>query len=740
MKHRFLILFLLLVFAPAIVFGQTISISAARALPVGSTVTVQGVITNGAELGTIRYMQDGTGGMAMFSSQLSTALRGDNVTVTGVTLEFQNLLEISPVNSWVKNSSGNPLPLPVQITPNQLDEPLESQLVSIQDAVFSLAGNAFQGNTNYTFTSNGQSGVLYIRNSHPLVGQVIPSGIVHLDGICSQFGSVYQLLPRDANDLVVTSSIYILNQPTASAITTSGFNINWTTNISGSTFVRYGNTIALELGIVNGVGGSPSHSVSISGGMPADIFYARSFSVNGNDTAVSAINAFATTSLSTGNVKAYFNRTVNNAVANPTSNLAIQLPGTIDDTLAAYIDRVQSTLDMAIYNLDNTNTQLITQAINNAYARGVQVRMVVERTNANAGLPQLNPAIPVLKSLTGSSGIMHNKFMVIDADATNPNIPIVWTGSTNWTGMQITTDHNNVVIIQDQSLAKAYKLEFEEMWGSAGAQPDTLTARFGTNKTNNTPHEFVVGGKRMQCYFSPSDNANARIIESMNTANVDMQFAVLSFTRSDIASAVVGRVNAGVYTLGMVNDTGSASAGSVFNTMKAVMGNNMLIKTQSGTLHHKYLIVDQSTPASDPQVLTGSHNWSNSANNSNDENTLVIHDGAIANQFYQEFVQRFTDSGGIVSVGESGGAIDRVYVYPNPAVDLLSLHIVSRTHESTHILVTDLQGRQVISKQIMGTSGQNIVMLDVAHLAPGLYAISFVSGGSMLNSKFVIAR
>ncbi len=53
------------------------------------------------------------------------------------------------------------------------------------------------------------------------------------------------------------------------------------------------------------------------------------------------------------------------------------------------------------------------------------------------------------------------------------------------------------------------------------------------------------------------------------------------------------------------------------------------------------MIVDQAFPDADPLVLTGCHNWSNSADSRNDENTLIIHDSTIANIYYQEFYERF---------------------------------------------------------------------------------------------------
>jgi hypothetical protein len=53
------------------------------------------------------------------------------------------------------------------------------------------------------------------------------------------------------------------------------------------------------------------------------------------------------------------------------------------------------------------------------------------------------------------------------------------------------------------------------------------------------------------------------------------------------------------------------------------------------------MLIDVDQPASDPTLWVGSHNWSNSANTRNDENTLVIHDMNLVNQYYQEFMARF---------------------------------------------------------------------------------------------------
>lgn len=100
---------------------------------------------------------------------------------------------------------------------------------------------------------------------------------------------------------------------------------------------------------------------------------------------------------------------------------------------------------------------------------------------------------------------MHNKFINIDAVSTDPDEPWVITGSMNYTDDQVKVDKQNIIAIQDQSLSKAYKAEFDEMFAG----------NFGPDKTNNTPHEFIIGGKRVELYFSPSDEPETRLIEKL---------------------------------------------------------------------------------------------------------------------------------------------------------------------------------------------------------------------------------
>jgi len=719
------------------IFAQT-TIADARAMGVGATVTITGIVTNGAELGAIRHLQDSTAGLAAYSYSMSGVNRGDEVTATGVLKDYNGLLELDPVSNFTVNSSGNPMPNPSVVTPNQFGEPYEAQILQIDNATFNSPGGTFSGNTNYDITAGGYSGEIRVNTTSPLVGQIIPTGTVTILGIMSQYYSTYQLLIRDGNDIIPVGSINMTSPLMVYNITTSSFDLNWTTDVAGSTEIYYGYTPMLELGLLSVPGDTNDHSIQITG-PPAEIFYVRAFSVLNADTAMTATRAFATASNSSGDIKVYFNRTVDNSVSSGTD--AVQLPNALDDTVIAYIYRAKYSIDMTIYNFNNQNISNISTALNNAYNNGIDVRVIYDGSANNTGINQLDPGIhvlpsPVMQVWPSDTGIMHNKFLIFDAGSTDHNDAIVWTGSTNFTDGQINTDPNNVIIIQDKSLAKAYTLEFEEMWGSTGLAPDLLNSKFGYRKEDNTPHEFIIGGNRVECYFSPSDGVNGKIIETVQGADNEFFVNTMLITRSDIGYAIRDQHNTGVFAQVLISDQGSCSS-TVVGTLESSLGCNFKEFGEAGILHHKLMIVDQAYPADDPLVLTGCHNWSSSADERNDENTLIIHNQNIANQYYQEFIKRW---GYAITIGVKENAIveNHFNVYPNPSNGELWLNFTNTTSQEISIEVIDITGRVMFSERQHFVPGDHKVMLSLNDLVTGIYVVKLSGKGLNEQRKIII--
>ena len=437
---------------------------------------------------------------------------------------------------------------------------------------------------------------------------------------------------------------------TVSNITNSGMTISWQNEQSQLSFLRYGNTPNLELGNLNS-GTTTNPGINITGGSPAQLFYVQAVVQDGSTLHESDTLVFITKSNSSGEMIAYFNNPVNHDFATP-NNEAIYLDKLIDDTLVEYINRAEESIDVSIYNTTSSSSVAnYIDALNQAHANGVQVRVIYCASTGNTGVANLDPSVPKLiapePDFNNNIGIMHNKFFVFDANSSDPNKPYVWTGSTNLTTQQLNTDPNNVIIIQDQSLAITYQLEFEEMWGSTGPNPDITNAKFGIEKTNNTPNVLNINDKRVECYFSPSDGTHDRLLQAINDADDDLIVNTMLITRSDIASAINFKHATGSNVCVAVNTEAQTSQ---FNNLRTSLNGRLVEYTQqTGILHHKTLIGNVLS-GNNPYVLTGSHNWSSSAKERNDENTLIIYDEAIANQYFQEFMARYEPMAGQIKV------------------------------------------------------------------------------------------
>jgi len=731
-----------------IVASQTIAqqnIVDVRKLSKGETATFSAIVTNGNELGLIRYMQDATAGLAVYDSKLDGVKRGDSVTVTGVVDIYNNLFEIKNVSVLTVHSSGNQLQSPKILTIDEIGEDYEGQLIQVKNIAFENANGTFSGNNNYDFTDGSKTGEVRISSNSPIVGQLIPSGKLNLIAICSQYShesndtrSGYQLLPRTMDDFISDNTINITSPVLVNSIVKTGFKLSWSTDVSGSSEVIYGvnsdpkTWTGYVSGSTNAMGNL--HQVTIVELEPASIIYAKVFSVLNSDTAFSSTGIYATESNSTGEINVYFNTPINSDVS--TGTPAKYIGKAMNDTLIAYINRAEETIDFCIYNINNNRLSNVSEALNSAYNRGVKIRFITSGSTAHIGVDDLVAEIPVLESpYNSSTGIMHNKFAIFDGNSTDATKPWVWSGSTNLTEDQINIDANNMVFIQDQALAKTYKIEFEEMWGNSGDQPNKSSSRFGANKTNNTPHEFIIGGNRVQLYFSPSDGTNQEIINAINTADNDLNVETMVITRSDLAKAISDAKKRGaeVHVLTNREKDNSETVNDILNSALPA-GKFIFDNSANGILHDKLAIVDANYAISDPLVITGSHNWSNSANDRNDEITLIIHSAEIANQYFQQFAYRFIENGGDLVVSAENVEIENIKVYPNPTAGRV---IVSAQNPINKITLFSATGAKIKEINLNGVLKSEI---DFAGFKPGLYILKVETEDDSFNTYRIIKK
>ena len=301
--------------------------------------------------------------------------------------------------------------------------------------------------------------------------------------------------------------------------------------------------------------------------------------------------------------------------------------GPADAALQALLDGATTSIDAAIYDFSRANLR---DALVNAHNRGVRVRVMGDDEAYQVSSYQpfyqslAAAGIPVLYDMRGTSSLAHNKFAVIDGTT-------VWTGSLNWSNTAATYNAENGIVIASPHLAQAYTAEFVEMF-------DPLTGCNGVCKRDNTTHTFDLGGTPVESYFSPTDNVEQAILDELGAAAESVYFAMFFLTSDPIGDVLVSKAAAGVTVRGIFDAVGATNAYSQDEKLCAA-GLPIKVETFGGKVHHKFAVID--VHGADPRVITGSYNWTAAGAESNDENTLIIHDAATAQAYYAEYLRLY---------------------------------------------------------------------------------------------------
>lgn len=735
-------------------------------LDTGQVFTVTGIVTSANQFGVNGpgSIQDATAGLSIFGSGFAGQVQiGDSVTVTSTLTHFNGLTQFDfrRSGSVLVNHSSNHYLDTIIVTISDIAsqqwngfEEFESRLIRLNNVTIQGTGN-FASGTNYNITdATGTliSGLRIDNDVTSIIGQPIPQTPVDLVGILGQYktsvpyNTGYQLLPRFLSDIIYDNSPLILNPVIASSITPNSFTVYFNTARNGNSQVKFGLTPSLELDSVVINNDTTVHVVPVTGLQQGTLYYFRAYSTNSFGTSFSSLQSVTTASTNpqTGTINVYFNFPVDTTVA-MTGNAA---DGNVNfaQKLIERINAATYSIDMAVYSFADLPD--VANAIIAAKNRGVKVRVVYDnRTTQNSMQTLINAGIPVIKRTSGLNGIMHNKFFVFDARDTIAVNDWLWTGSWNIT-LNESSWENNVVEINDPTITQAYTIEFEEMWGSSGDTPNPTNARFGFQKSDNTPHIFNIAGREVKVYFSPSDGVMNKIVSTINTANKDIYFALYAFTRSDIATAMNNRFTAGVTDIrGLIDQVNtSGSQYSFLNTFAEMFGN------VGATMHHKYGLVDATQVYSNPYVITGSANWSNSASNDNDENVIIIDDIFIANKYMQEFKKRYNEDGGtntfiipaIISNDDQTFEIKDFQLYqnyPNPFNPITTVRFEVRKAQNLRLVVYDLLGREVkVLFDQFAPAGLITVDFKADELSSGLYIYRLIGENVNFSRKMMLLK
>ena len=141
---------------------------------------------------------------------------------------------------------------------------------------------------------------------------------------------------------------------------------------------------------------------------------------------------------------------------------------------------------------------------------------------------------------------------------------------------------------------------------------------------------------KTEVYFSLYDNPQKEIIKNINQAEAFINIAMYIFTDREIALPLVKARERGVKVRVYLDkeQVDYKYSQSRFLVQKGI---KTRICTNNYIMHHKFAIIDNRL------LLTGSYNWTFSANNRNDENLMVIDDPEIIEIFQNQFVNLWTN-------------------------------------------------------------------------------------------------
>ena len=141
---------------------------------------------------------------------------------------------------------------------------------------------------------------------------------------------------------------------------------------------------------------------------------------------------------------------------------------------------------------------------------------------------------------------------------------------------------------------------------------------------------------KTEVYFSLSDNPQKAIIKNINQAEAFINIAMYIFTDREIAIPLVKARERGV-KVRLYLDQDQVDYKYSQSRFLVQKGIKTRISTNNYIMHNKFAIIDNRI------LLTGSYNWTFSANHRNDENLMVIDDPEIIEIFQNQFINLWTN-------------------------------------------------------------------------------------------------
>ncbi len=145
-------------------------------------------------------------------------------------------------------------------------------------------------------------------------------------------------------------------------------------------------------------------------------------------------------------------------------------------------------------------------------------------------------------------------------------------------------------------------------------------------------HLFVAGAVlpdqrpvKTEAHFH---NLEKQVISALDRARVSIRVAMAWFTNQRIADKLIEKHREGVDVKVILYDD---HTNAKYGVNLSDIPHKCIRATRGGTMHDKFCVIDNQF------VITGSYNWSDNAENKNDENSAVLYDRERASDYSVEF-------------------------------------------------------------------------------------------------------
>jgi phosphatidylserine/phosphatidylglycerophosphate/cardiolipin synthase-like enzyme len=280
-----------------------------------------------------------------------------------------------------------------------------------------------------------------------------------------------------------------------------------------------------------------------------------------------------------------------------------------------------------------------------------------------AAAAALAGSVDLTRRMLWSEGLAHNKFVVFADSPTDPRQ--VWTGSTNWATTALCTQLNNALRIEDGEIARVYLEQWHLLKNDKRTGRGGSAMHFGPAlvDSNNQPKDGADDqtGKWTIWFTRTGSSQDMQALSTLiNQAQHGILFLMFEPGKDGLLQVIQNRLSpasktyaANLYVHGVVNTLQPTRDGQQVQVDLMGRGNNRpftlkvvqpegikggigawaaevtrrdFLLGQGGVIghaiiHSKMIVID---PFTNPVVITGSHNFSQSASAKNDENLVIV--------------------------------------------------------------------------------------------------------------------